>query len=61
MAKGPFIIFTGGGLVATSKTPHKTHDPPFVETKKVMTPLWDIQKSDEPPAHATIMIIPTCT
>ena len=35
------------------------HDPSFVKTKKVMNPLWDIQKSnDPPPAYAPIMIIP---
>ena len=37
--KGPFIISTGGGPVAIpAKHLTKTHDPPFVETKKVMSP-----------------------
>ena len=50
--KGPFIISTGGGLVATTKTPHKNTwlpPPPFAETKKVITPPFGYTKSDDTP------------
>ena len=41
-------FYWGGGSYRQNTSQKHMTPPSFVETKKVMTPLWDIQKSDDP-------------